>query len=345
MRPTWGCAGAFAAAGVLNALGRVNDSPWLALASSACGVLPVAAAVFSPRLAHLTVERSGPTRFVTGVPAETTVTVRNTGGRASPPVRLTETTGGLAPLTVAVPALPAGGTTSVTTTRTAGPRGVYRGGTARLEATQLGLIRTVRTVRSSGTVVVHPVTVPARVSQGGSSAAGSLPRPIAGPGTEVLGLRAWRPGDGAGAVSARASARQGRPWVLERERDGGPGLVVLVNTNGTGPAWETAVSRAASVAVEAARAGLAPRLLGRAGTSRSDRNTILDWFSGLDDPAATGPAKPSATAAGAALRDAIRVAGPGGTLVYLTGPGDPALAGAANACRSARVRLEVPHAT
>jgi hypothetical protein len=125
-----------------------------------------------------------------------------------------------------------------------------------------------------------------------------------------LGLRDWRSGDSARAVSARATARHGRPLVLERERDSGSALVLLAAGPGRGPAWEAAVSRAASLAVAALRDGTPPLLLGAPPPVRADSIGILDWFAGIDHAHGVDPA---------AVPAALRAAG-GGTLVVLAPP-------------------------
>jgi hypothetical protein len=99
--------------------------------------------------------------------------------------------------------------------------------------------------------------------------------------------------------------------VLERERETGSRLVLLAGGPGRGPAWEAAVSTAASYAVAAVRAGTPPLLLGRPAPARPDRTGVLDWFAAVDDVRGLDPA-----AVAAALREAA-----GGTLVLLVPTG------------------------
>jgi hypothetical protein len=159
---------------------------------------------------------------------------------------------------------------------------------------------------------------------------GEIPLSIPGTGTEVLGLRDWRSGDSARSVSARATARHGRPLVLERERQAASGLVLIAGGPGTGPSWEAAVSQAASLALEALADGTMPVLLGPPPPSRLDRTGLLDWFAGVDR--VRGLSREAMTAA-------VRAAA-GGTLVVLV---PPALLGdrlaLRRACDARRTRL------
>lgn len=310
MRPTRGVLLALVLAVVLHQLARITGGGWLALAAGACLALPVAALVLRPRLADLQVT-SSPVHARVGQPVEQRLTVRNAGTRPTPVLQLVDISPGLARTVVAVPALRPGAEVTAVLRRTATARGWSADGEVELVTTApLGLLRVRRCVRVPGPFAVAPQPVPlTRLPEAGPGSGGSS-LPVAGSGVEVLGLRPWRPGDGARAVSARASARHGRPVVLERERDGGTGLVVLCAGAGSGPAWERAIEQSCALAEHALRSGVTPTLVatGPPVSARSGRAAVLDWHARLD---AAAPADE------AALAQAVRAAGPGGAVVLL----------------------------
>lgn len=314
MRPTRGVAGALAAAVVLHLLGRITGGGWLALASAAALVLPLAALPLRPRLDGLEVTTT-PVSARVGDEVEVQLVVRNAGPRPSPPARLTDTSAGLSPLAVAVPALAPGQQVTAVLRRTAVTRCVATSGQVLLTSTApFGLVRvtTTRSVAARVVVAPRPVAVPA-LPEGGQGS-GSSSRPLPGVGTEVLGLRPWRPGDGTRAVHARSSARHGRPVVLERERDTGSAVVVLCTGAGSGPDWEASVASACSVAEQAVRHQRAPVLLatGHPAPRVPDHAAVLTWHAGLD---AAQPLDAATVAA------ATRAAGSGGTVVLVSGGG------------------------
>jgi uncharacterized protein (DUF58 family) len=296
-------------AAVLYLLASVAGGAWLSLASCALLVLPLVAVLLPPRLDGVRVERRTQDRVTAGGTLDVLLTVRNDGRRTTSPCRLEDRSDGLSAPVVAVPALAPGGGASIRVPATASRRGAFGTGTADLVSTApLGLLRVRREVAVEGLVVVHPELVPvSRLVGAATRAGGDVPAPVPGVGTEVLGLREWRSGDSARAVSARASARHGRPLVLERERDSASVLVLLAAGPGRGPSWEAAVSRGASLALAALATGMPPVLLGPPPPTRMDRVGVLDWFAGVDRAAGLDPAAVSA---------AIRAAR-GGTLVLL----------------------------
>jgi uncharacterized protein (DUF58 family) len=146
----------------------------------------------------------------------------------------------------------------------------------------------------------------------------------------VLGLRPYRPGDSATAVHARASARQGRPVVLERERETGAAVVVLCAGRGSGATWETLVERSCALAETAVREGRPPRLLATGLTApvRPSTAAVLDWHAALDG------AQPVDARTQA---EAVRAAAHGGTVVLLGAAAGDLRA----ACAAAGARLVV----
>ncbi|MCW2542606.1 MAG: hypothetical protein JWM40_158 [Frankiales bacterium] len=318
---------------VLNLLSGSSADPWLALASAALVALPLASLGLRPSLRHVEVRHDGPARVVAGEAFDLDVVVRNTGDRDSPPMLWRHEHPALSTVEVAVPGLLPGEQVAVPARREAFARGVHVSSQGVLTTTSpFGLIRWSRPhLPTDRPLIVHPVIGSAgELLDGGAAAATDRTIPVPGAGLEVLDLRPWRPGDARREVSARASARHGRPVVLQRERDAGPSLVVLVEGGGRGPVWERAVSAAATTCVAAVRAGQPPVLLADPPPGRVDAVGLLDFFAGVDGCA---PLRPRDIAA------AVQHAGRGGTVLVLTPRGiNPRLWSAAVA---AGCRLEV----
>ena len=307
--PTTGVLLVALAAGVLHLTARVTGGAWLALGAAAVLALPLVSVLLRPALQQLEVRRSDPGRAAVGdrVPVELLVT--NAGPRAVPPVLVRDLLPGYAPVVVALPALAAGATARVRSQRTAVRRVSADAGDCCLRAgSPVGLLAAHRHLRPSGRVVVHPARVPAhRLTHldGGDGPTVALP----GSAPEVLGLRDWRPGQGA-ALSARATARHGRPLVLEREREGGGTLVVLV-TEGRGDAWESCLAVAAALATDAVRAGSRTVLVGVPRPVGPGVVPVLDALSAAD----AAPPLSEQT-----LRTALSAARGGGVLVLVAPP-------------------------
>lgn len=309
------------AGGLLHELGRLTGSAWLALAAGALLALPVVAVVARPRLDGLLVTVSGPDRGVAGRPSAVVYEVRNTGRRATTAARLDAHSPGHERVHVALPALRPGEAVVVPLLLEVERASAAARPVVLVALSPLGLLRLVRVQPLAGWVVVHPAQRPALPLPAVAGRAG-MPRscrPEPGRGTEVLGLRERRPGDPAGALAARASARHGRPVVLERERErlDVPGPLVVLVQRAHGPAWEDGLAVAASTAVQALRAGVRPVLLGLpplpAGRLRP--RDVLDAFAAADD----SPRLPGST-----LTAALEEAGHGTTLLVVAAAGDPA---------------------
>jgi uncharacterized protein (DUF58 family) len=312
LRPTRAIAFPALVAGVLYLLARLAGGSWLVLATCAALVLPLVALLLLPRLDGLRLRIEPEARGLPGRPLVVVHSIRNGGRRSTSPCHVRDDGAGLSEVLLAVPSLRPGEEVSVRLERTALRRGVFDGGRATASSTSpLGLLRLTRDVAVDGRLVVHPSVGPTRGVLGAlAHLAGEVPMARPGAGTEVLGLRDWRSGDSARSVSARATARHGRPLVLEREREAGSGLVLIAGGPGSGTAWETAVSHAASLCLEALADGTVPLLFGPPPPARLDRTGLLDWFAGVDRVRGL-----SAEAMTAAVRAAA-----GGTLVVLVPP-------------------------
>jgi uncharacterized protein (DUF58 family) len=300
------------AAAVLYLLARLAGGSWLVLATSAALVLPLVALLLPPHLDGLRLHQEPRARGLPGRPLDVVLTIRNDGPRSTSACRVRDESDHLSEISLAVPFLRPGDEVSVEVARTALRRGVFDQGRATVSSTApLGLLRVTREVPVEGELVVHPeVHAVRRVLGVAAHLAGEIPLSLPGAGTEVLGLRDWRSGDSARSVSARATARHGRPLVLEREREAGSGLVLIAGGPGSGPAWEAAVSQAASLCLQALADGTVPLLFGPPPPGRMDRTGLLDWFAGVDRVRGLAPE---------AMEAAVRAAG-GGTLVVLVPP-------------------------
>lgn len=138
-----------------------------------------------------------------------------------------------------------------------------------------GLIEKSRLVEDEADLLVYPrvVAAPAaelrRVLEGTETPVG---RP--GPGTEVAGLRDYKPGDEARVVHWRRSASLGRLVVRERERDAARRLTLVLDNARPATAdaswdegFERAIERAASLAAAALSRGAAVEVVTRTGAS------------------------------------------------------------------------------
>ena len=331
-RPTGAMLIPLLGAAVLYTLATLAGGAWLVFASASALVLPVVALLLPARLDGIVVRREPADRGRPGRPLDVALRIRNDGSRTTAPFRLIDESEGLAPVVLAVPALRPRSEVVVRVARTASRRGVFDTGHAVLSSTSpLGLLRVTREVQVAGRLIVHPEVGPVPpVASAVAHLAGEIPLAMPGAGTEVLGLRDWRSGDSARSVSARATARHGRPLVLERERDAGAGLVLVAGGPGSGHSWESAVSRAASLTLAALANGSVPTLLGPPPPGRLDRTGVLDWFAGVDRVRGLDPASVAA---------AVRAAA-GGTLVVLVPPGLLGdRLGLRRACDASRTRL------
>lgn len=308
-----------ASAVILNLLARTSADPWLALASAALLVLPAVSIVLRPGLRGLSLEQQQLARVVAGGEVEVRVRLCNTGRRPSPPVVWKHTHPGFSELEVVLPALRQGEAHEQLVLRTALARGVFDsrvpGELSTLSTTApFGILKWTVVAPLSGAVVVHPVTGPALLREDGARAAlVSTTVAVAGTGMEILALRHWRHGDSLRDVSARATARHGRPVVLQRERDAGPALVILVEGGGSGRDWEQTIAATASLALAALEAGRPPSIVAEPAPRRTDTLGLLDFFAGVDAVDQLSDTQITA---------ASRRVGRGGTLVLLTSPAD-----------------------
>ena len=275
-------------------LGRLLGSNWITLAAAALigGLLGAALLTSNPRAAI--VERSAVPRMRVGEPSTVRVVVTNPRRlRRFGPLLVTDRAPGLPDATVLVPSLAPTSAAVAEIVRTPQVRGHWSGaGTLTVEAqSPLGGFarRCVWTWHEP--TIVHPkhappvpLSVSASPRRGVDRGSG---RP--GQGTEVLGVREWRPGDPRASVHWRSSARHGQLLVLERELPQTDDLIIALGQPGEGDAWELAISRFAATAAAAHRAGRRVLLVtGDGFTTPASVTACLDWFAGVEAlPAAT----------------------------------------------------------
>jgi uncharacterized protein (DUF58 family) len=134
-----------------------------------------------------------------------------------------------------------------------------------------GLVEKTRTVLDAAELLVYPAIGPAsHDALTGLLDGADAPSGRPGRGTEIGGVRDYRPGDERRDIHWRRTASLGRLAVRERERDATNELLLRID-NGrppdAGEAWderfEQAVSRAASLATEALARGTAVRVVAR----------------------------------------------------------------------------------
>lgn len=336
-RPTRGLLAAVLAAGLLYGLAEVAGSRWLTLGATACLALPVVALLLRPRVGALELTRTLHGTGAVGELVDTTLHVFNPGPGTTSALVVVDELPNHETLRLSVPALLPGGLVELRTSRAVVSRGRTLGGVLRLQAwSPVGVITATRDVPLGGEVRAHPARVPApgawravAVDAGGTRGS----RPLPGTGADVLGLRPWRGGDAARSVSARATARHGRPLVLEREREQQVTLVLLVAGGGSGASWEALLARASALATQAVRAGEPLVLLGPPGPATPTAAQALEAFAAADWA-------PPLDADG--VRRAVRAAGPGGRVVLVAPPGGAeALRDASRQFAAARCPLTV----
>ena len=287
---------ALVAFGLAN-LAVVSGSSWFVLlAGGAGGVLGVGLACRA-RIDGLQVELAHPPRSRAGDQLPVRVTVRNAGARTSSETQLCLHTAGLADLVVAVGRLAPGARTSLPVERLAARRAVADGTVGHLVSRPgLGLVAARRELLLADQVVVHPalVGVPDQAPTPGT---GDDPggRVRAGTGPEVLGPREWRSGDDRGRLHWRTTARTGRPTLLERGAVETRELRLAVVGSDTGPAFEAALSFAASVCDTALTAGSAVTAVawhrdGPVLAPVAARWELLDWWAAVRDTVLPPPA-------------------------------------------------------
>ena len=341
-RPTRAAAGAVAAGAVLLVLSGSTRNGWLVLLAGFAFGVPAAALALRPRVGDLGVVLAGPRSTTAGATVVVDVVVTNTGPRACAPATATLSAPGLRATEVAVPALRPGASARAAVPVEAPARTAVDTVVVTVRSTApLGVLAVRATDRAGLPLLVRPRPGPALTVAPGAAGAGGVPSTAAGP--HVHGVREWRPGEATARVHARATARHGRPVVLDRYAEPAPGLGLVVGGQADDPLFELAVSTVASTAAGAADHGLPVAAAaggeGPAALRDATAEDVLDWCARLTRPSAPDPALVRAVA------DAV---GPRGTVVVAdTGWSAAALWWTAclEAARAADATLLVLHAS
>ncbi|MFE7276346.1 DUF58 domain-containing protein [Streptomyces sp. NPDC057623] len=280
--------------------------------------------------------RIAPGRVSRGDPAEGVVTLTNTGGRTRRGLRAVERCGEL-DIPVDVPALRPGAAHELRYALPTARRGRVPVGPLRLERTDpFGLARRMRPYGTSDTLLVRPRICPLPVLPSGQA------HHVEGPASDAAddgsltfhALREYVLGDDLRRVHWRSTARTGTLMVRQMVDVSLPHTTIVLDTRrrayATEDDFELAVDCAASVAYAAARSHFPVHLAGEAGPllhtdgSGSDGEALLD---------ALAVVRRSDLTSVAAAFDGLESRRGGGTLVVVTGTGDPRGLGAVGRVR------------
>jgi uncharacterized protein (DUF58 family) len=284
------------------------------------GLLGISYCSVMRRRTSWTSKVEGPGSTAVGGSFHLYVTVRNTGRRATLPMRLST-----APLddpslipavSVYIDPIAAGDQIVADITRAPQSRGAVRRWL--LSSDEIGPFGFFTASEKSGHsmhLLVAPRPCPALGLRclTGDHADGSGPM---GPGLEVRGVREWRPGDAARHVHWRSTARTGRLTVLEHGEPTIGSVGVLVAGMAGEPQFETAIATAASTARQAVDDGVPVFLaVDDAGPTRIEQVTAQSWHRLFASVGAVVVGPPGSVDL---LLDTV---GQGGVLLLATGPG------------------------
>ncbi len=314
---------------VLGLISLRASNTWLLLIACALLSPVLISQLFRPDLDSVSICFSSADRVAVGASSEQTFHVHNRGRHSSPALQLSHSAQGFAPITLAVPALPPGGSAELTIPRTALTRGVSLVHVVRLWTTApFGMALHRRRISVVARISVHPAVGPIGVLPGVSfDVGGGRPNRL---GDEPHELREWRRGDSLRQVHWRATARHDRLTVVIPENTVRSRLALVIQGAGGAKSgapgrtpsasddeYEALLSAAAWTAVQVTRSDGTLRLsaAGSPDYLGADPGAVLDWF------AALGPA---ATAEPATLAAAAAWAGNSGTLVVASPRREPA---------------------
>jgi uncharacterized protein (DUF58 family) len=274
-------------ASALYALTILTGNAWFTVLAGAPVGLLLASLAARPRLDGLELCVSGPVRAAVGETVVHTLHVHNRSERRSPPLDVRQEHRGLAAVSIHVEPLPPGGRAVVDLSRVALSRGVTDTCYVSVSAVAgFGMTCTHSRGDYARRLVIHPRPVPHAVSHD-LAIRDDLVDPAPGPGTDISGVREWRPGDAAGSVHWRSTARRGTLVVRERATSATRHLVVAMVCDDDATDWEAVVAAAAGVcrAAQVAGDGLTllvwndGRLIGDAPVHSVP--ALLDWWAAL----------------------------------------------------------------
>ncbi len=274
----------------------ISGNQWLLAFAGAAGGVLIAAGIFRTDLRGLVVGCTGPARTAAGTSVKHQLLLHNTGRLSLPPFRLTLTSPGLAAGLVHVPGLAPGAQARVELNRIAETRGHQQQAELIAIATDpFQLIARRYGFSMEQDLRVYPAAAPASPwpagTQRGGGAAAVGGRSATG---DPAALRGWRPGDQAGSVHWRSTARRGQLTVLERELPGEPRWMCVLLGTPDGPADEAALATVFATWQQLRRTGHRAVILawrsppagsGESVVDRSPEHLIAlqDWFAELRD--------------------------------------------------------------
>ncbi len=274
-------------AAALYALAVLTGNTWFILFAGAPVGLLVASLAARPRLDGLELCLSGQVRAAVGETVVHTLHLHNRTERQSPPLVIRQEHRGLVGVSIHVESLPPGGQAAVDLSRVALSRGVTDTCHVSVSAVSaFGMICAHSRGDYPRRLVIHPRPVPYALSQDRATR-DDLADPMPGAGTDISGVREWRPGDAAGSVHWRSTARRGTLVVRERATTATRHLVVAVVCDHDAADWEPVIAAAASAcrAAQVAGDGLT-LLIWNHGWLIGDPpvhsvSALLDWWAGL----------------------------------------------------------------
>ena len=270
MRPTaaysaWLLVASVAALLVCAAL---TDSVWPQLLGCAVVGLLVTSFLAVARPLRIEITTQLPDRVVVGKPFETSILQRNVSARPARAlvVRHSWPTGRtlVAAHGTYVERINGHRDLVIATTRTPAARGVLSASEVRIEVTApFGLFSRAIVEVLDRELLVLPAMAPVESIPAGAGGDGEA-RPARG--TDAGGAREWRSGDQVRNVQWRSTARTGRLTVVERDHAAPGPLVVLMAGRSGDPAFEAAISKAATIGSVALRRGTAVLIAGEDGS-------------------------------------------------------------------------------
>lgn len=190
-----------------------------------------------------------------------------------------------------------GGAQRVAGVLPARPRGVQAVRAVRLTTRQpFGLFAASVDLPVTAELVTHPAPATGPHAVAGVGDAAGTPHPAPGRAAAVVGLRAFRAGDGLGDVHWRATARRGAPIAKEREPDSGPGRDVVVDRRCGADDLERALAAATDLVLARPGDDAPARLLSQGATFRlggGPPRAALRWLAAAGPLPGDAPAPPS----------------------------------------------------
>lgn len=245
-----------ALAAALYSLTVLTGNSWFTVLAGASLGLMVAAMASRPRLEGLNLCLSGAGRAAVGETVVQTLHIHNEGPRRSSALALRHDVRGLAPLRIHVDPLPPGGRAVVELSRVALSRGVTDICEIEMSTTSgIGMKCAHALAEYQHRLVVHPRSVHIAPAEHRAIRDDDLVDAVPGQGTDISGVRDWRPGDAAGSVHWRSTARRGTLVVRERALATARHVVVVMACDDTAEDWEDVIAVAAAACRAAQLAG------------------------------------------------------------------------------------------